>query len=132
MIVTLFVLSVLPCMLADVPVEVFSPLIAQKSLATFHALPSPIEYPQYTDAIVGDWMYFAPNTWTSAFFPSSLYLLNTRKELCGATASIDLGTVNWVDLARSASTALVSLDASSRLGHDVGFISDAFVAELTV
>lgn len=131
MIVTLFVLSSLPFVLAVVPPEVFSSVIAQKSLATFHALPSPIEYPQYTDTTAGNWIYFIPNTWTSAFFPSSLYLLNTRAELCGA-ASNGLGTANWLDLARSTSTALLSLNASAGLGHDVGFISDAFVAELAV
>lgn len=132
MIVILSLLSTLPFVLADVPRELFSPLIAQKSLATFHALPSPIEYPQYTDATAGDWVYFDPNQWTSAFFPSSLYLLNTRAELCGTTASNALGTGDWVCLARSASTALLSLNASAGIGHDVGFISDAFVAELAV
>jgi hypothetical protein len=132
MIVTLFVLSTLSFVLAGVPEEVFSPLIAQKSLATFHALPSPTQYPQYTNTTDGDWIYFVPNTWTSAFFPSSLYALNTRAKLCGATASNGLGTADWLDLARSASTALLSLNASTGLGHDVGFISDAFVAELAV
>ena len=112
--------------------ELFSPLIAQKSLATFHGLPSPIKYPQYTDTTAGDWVYFDPNKWTSAFFPGSLYLLNTRAELCGTTASNAPGTGDWVGLARSASTALLSLNASVRIGHDVGFISDAFVAELAV
>lgn len=132
MIVTLCVLSTLPFVLAGIPGEAFSLLIAQKSLATFHALPSPIHYPQYTDATTGDWMYFSPNTWTSAFFPSTLYALNTRTELCGATASNGLGAADWLDLARSASTALLSLNASAGIGHDVGFISDAFVAELAV
>ena len=132
MIATLFALSTLPFVLAGVPPELFSPLVAQKSLATFHALPSPIEYPQYTDTTAGKWMYFAPNTWTSAFFPSSLYLLNTRAGLCGATASNGLGTADWLDLARSASTALLSVNARSGLGHDVGFISDPFAAELAV
>lgn len=132
MIVTLFVLSTLSFVLAGVPSEVFSSLIAQKSLAAFHALPSSIEYPQYTDTTAGDWIYFVPNTWTSAFLPSSLYLLNTRAELCGTTASNGLGTADWLDLARSASTALLSLNASAGIGHDVGFISYAFVAELAV
>jgi hypothetical protein len=100
MIVTLLVLSTLPVVLADVPPELFSPLIAQKNLATFLALPSPIEYPQYTNTTTGDWVYFDPTTWTSAFFPGSLYLLNTRAKLCGTTASNDLGTADWLDLAR--------------------------------
>lgn len=132
MFVTLFVLSTLPFVLAGVPLEIFSVLIAQKSLATFDALPFPIEYPQYTNSTAGDWIYFDSNTWTSAFFPSSLYLLNTRAELCGATASNGLRMADWLDLARSASTALLSLNANAGLGHDVGFISDAFVAELAV
>lgn len=130
MFVTLFVLSTLPFVLADVPSEVFSPLIEQKIFDTFHALPSPTKYPQYTNA--GDWLYFDPNTWTSAFFPSSLYLLNTRAALCGATASNDASTANWLDLARSASTALLSINANAGIGHDVGFISYAFAAELAV
>ena len=132
MIVTFFLLSTFPFVLADVPLEVFSPLIEQKILATYDALPSPIKYPQYTSTS-GDWMYFDPNTWTSAFFPSSLYLLNTRAKLCGGAASNDLvGTADLVDLARSASTALLSIDASGGVEHDVGFISFAFVEELAV
>ena len=131
MIVTSFVLSTLPFVLAGVSPDLFSSLIAEKSLATFNALPSPIEYPQYTE-ITGEWMYFTSNTWTSAFFPSSLYLLNTRAKLCGATASNGLRTADWLDLARSASTPLLGLNASAGIGHDVGFISEAFVAELAV
>lgn len=131
MVVCLFMLSTLPFVLAYVPPELFSPLIAQKSLATFYALPSPMEYPQYTDT-TGNWIYFDPNTWTSAFFLASLYLLNKRTELCGATASNDLGAANWLQLARSASTALLSPNVGIGIGHDVGFISEVFGAELAV
>lgn len=131
MVVYLFMLSTLSFVLANVPPELFSPLIAQKSLATFNALPSPVEYPQYTDT-TGNWMYFDPDTWTSAYFPSSLYLLNKRTELCGATASNDLGAANWLDLARSASTALLSPNVGLGVGHDVGFISMVFGEELAV
>ena len=132
MLITLFVLSTLPFVLAHVPSELFLPLIPQKIKDTYHALPSPIKYPHYTDTTVGHWKYFDPNTWTSGFFPSSLYLLNSRAKLCGATASNGLGEVNWLDLARSASTALQSLDADYGIGHDVGFISFPFVEELAV
>lgn len=131
MIVTLSALSTLPLLLAAVPSELFSPLIAEKGLSTFLGQPSPIGYPQYTNTTSNEWIYFDPNAWTSSFFPSALYLLNARIELCGATSD-DLGTANWLALARSITGPLISLNASAGLGHDVGFISNAFVAELAV
>lgn len=132
MLATLFVLSTLPFVLAAVPSELFSSLIPQKVFATFQALPSPIQYPQYTNTTTNDWIYFNPFTWTSAFLPTIGYAINTRTELCGTTSSNSQGMTDWLDLARSASNGLLPLNASNGIGHDVGFLSFAFVEELAV
>lgn len=118
--------------LASAPSQLFSPLIPQKVLATFNALPSPVQYPQYTDTTTGKWQYFTPWTWTSGFFPVTGYALNTRKTLCGGTPANGLGVADWLALGRSASTGLIGLDASHGIGHDVGFLSFPFVEELTI
>jgi len=118
--------------LAAIPPELFSPLIPQKVLNTFNALPSPIQYPQYTDTVAGTWLYFSPNTWTSGFFPATGYALNTRKALCGATPTNGLGRGDWLSLARSASNGLLSINADDGIEHDVGFISFPFVEELAL
>lgn len=80
------------------PPELFSSLIPQKILSTFQALSSPIQYPQYTDTITGDWIYSNPFTWTSDFLPTIGYAVNTRAELCGATSSNSLAVADWLDL----------------------------------
>ena len=129
-IISSFPLSALA--LTSIPSELFSSLIPQKVLNTFQALPSPIQYPQYTDTVAGEWLYFEPNTWTSGFFPATGYALNTRKALCGTTPTNGLGVADWLDLGRTASDGLLSLDASHGLEHDVGFISFAFVEELAL
>ncbi|KAF7353694.1 Glycoside hydrolase family 88 protein [Mycena venus] len=115
-----------------VPAQLFSNLIPQKVLATAKALPAPIQYPQYTDTSVGDWQYFVPDTWTSGFFPTTLYALNTRKTICGATAANGLGAANWLTLGRAASNGLIPLEAHNNQGHDVGFLSFPFVEELAI
>ncbi|TFK43016.1 glycoside hydrolase family 88 protein [Crucibulum laeve] len=117
---------------ATPPTQLFSPLIPAKVLATFGALPKPIQYPQYTDTSAGKWLYFIPDTWTSGFFPTTPYALNTRKTLCGATPQNGLGSADWVALGRSASSGLVPLEIKNGQGHDVGFLSFPFVEELAV
>ncbi|CAA7265376.1 unnamed protein product [Cyclocybe aegerita] len=118
---------------AQFPPELFSPLIPSKILATTNALPNPIQYPQYTDARnPGRWLYFSPNTWTSGFFPVTLYELNTRRQRCGVTQANGLGAADWLALGRAASNGLLNLNADSGIGHDVGFISFPFVEELAI
>ncbi|KAJ7460940.1 glucuronyl hydrolase [Mycena galericulata] len=112
--------------------QLFSNLIPQKVLATAKSLPAVIQYPQYTDTSVGDWLYFSPDTWTSGFFPATLYALNTRKKLCGATASNGLSAADWLDLGRAASNGLIPLELQNTVGHDVGFLSFPFVEELAI
>ncbi|KAJ3500762.1 hypothetical protein NLJ89_g9646 [Agrocybe chaxingu] len=119
--------------LAQFPPELFSPLIPSKILATTNALPNPIQYPQYTDARnPGRWLYFSPNTWTSGFFPVTLYELNTRRQRCGVTQANGLGVADWLALGRAASNGLLNLNADTGIGHDVGFISFPFVEELAI
>lgn len=114
--------------LGQVPQELFSPLIPQKVLATYRASPN-LQWPQWTDS-AGRWLYFPPRTWTSGFFPATLYELNKRRILCGATDANQLGIADWLALGRSNSRGL-PLDAGG-VGHDVGFISFPFVEELAM
>ncbi|KAG5639511.1 hypothetical protein H0H81_000656 [Sphagnurus paluster] len=128
------ILSILAtCALASTaatpPAELFSPLIPQKVLAAFKALPNPIKYPQYTTT-TGTWQFFSPDTWTSGFFPVTGYEVNTRRTLCGATPANGLGSADWVALARAASNGLISLENGNGQGHDQGFLSFPFVEEL--
>ncbi|KAF9484890.1 glycoside hydrolase family 88 protein [Pholiota conissans] len=117
---------------ASTPDQIFSPDVPLKVSNAFKALPTAIQYPQYTDTNAGNWLDFSPNTWTSGFFPATGYALNTRKQLCGATPANGLGMADWLDLGRAASNGLLTLDADHGIGHDVGFISFPFEEELLV
>ncbi|KAJ7349077.1 glycoside hydrolase family 88 protein [Mycena albidolilacea] len=129
-----YLLAILAPLVATqtVPAQLFSSLIPQKVLATAKALPGPIQYPQYTDTSAGAWQYFVPDTWTSGFFPTTLYALNTRKTLCGATPANGLNAANWLTLGRAASNGLIPLETHNGQGHDVGFLSFPFVEELAI
>ncbi|KAF8061608.1 glycoside hydrolase family 88 protein [Lyophyllum atratum] len=116
---------------STVPNELFSPLVPQKVLATFKALPIPTKYPQYTTTS-GTWQYFSPDTWTSGFFPVTGYELNTRKNLCPATPANGLGIADWLAVGRAASNGLIPLENGNGQGHDQGFLSFPFVEELIV
>lgn len=116
---------------ATVPSELFSDLVPSKILATTKLLPSPLTYPQYTSTS-GSWLLFSPDTWTSGFFPSTLYALNTRKTLCGATSANGLGAADWLDLGRYLSSGEISLEGGNSEGHDQGFLSFPFVEELAM
>lgn len=134
MLTPIYLLSVFAPLIATqtVPAQLFSGLIPQKVLATAKSLPAPIQYPQYTDTSIGDWLDFVPDTWTSGFFPTTLYALNTRKTLCGATSANGLSAADWLNLGRSASNGLIPLEIKNSQGHDVGFLSFPFVEELTM
>ncbi|KAH7927061.1 glycoside hydrolase family 88 protein [Leucogyrophana mollusca] len=109
------------------PEELYSSLIQQKVLKIAQDEPNPAQYPQYTDRVAGVWQYFVPNTWTTGFFPATLYELNTRAQLCKLQDQPD-----WVDLGRQWSTAEILLETNNTVGHDVGFLSFPFVQELSV
>lgn len=111
----------------SLPAELFSPLVAQKVLATAKTVQNPPKYPQWTDREQGVWQYFAPDTWTSGFFPATLYALNTRAAVCPTD---DLKATDWVSLAQTWSTAEVPSETKTGVGHDVGFLSFPFAEEL--
>ncbi|KAH9948114.1 glycoside hydrolase family 88 protein [Amylocystis lapponica] len=113
----------------ELPEELFSPLVAQKILATALAPPSPIEYPQYTDRTAGIWRYFTPDLWTTGFFPATLYAMHTRAQLCPANSGNE---TQWLELGRQWSTPEIPLEAKNKVEHDVGFLSYPFVDELAV
>lgn len=111
----------------SLPAELFSPLIAQKVLTTAQTTQNPAQYPQWTNRDQGVWQYFSPDTWTSGFFPTTLYALNTRATICPTD---DLKATDWVLLAQRWSTAEVPLETKTSVGHDVGFLSFPFAEEL--
>lgn len=112
--------------------NLFSPLIPQKVANTFNALPNPVKYPQWTDTTAGNWILFNPDSWTSGFFPVTLYELNTRQKLCGVTPANGLGAANWLASGRAASNGLISLQNGNGQGHDQGFLSFPFGEELAM
>ena len=113
---------------ASPPPELLSSLILQKVSQAALNNTTPPSYPEYTDSS-GKWQYFIPDTWTSGFFPSMLYALNTRVGLCNNSTSIQ---TDWLSEARRWSSAEVPLEAQNTEGHDVGFLSFPFVQELLV
>jgi hypothetical protein len=111
-------LSVLAPLVAaqTIPAQLFSNLIPQKVLATAKSLPASIQYPQYTDTSAGKWIDFVPDTWTSGFFPTTLYALNTRKNLCTATPANGLTAADWLTLGRATSNGLIPLETHNGQG----------------
>ena len=108
------------------PPELFSSLVEQKVLHIAQNEPSPPMYPQYTDRVQGIWQYFnVNNTWTTGFFPATLYALNTRDTLCNKGSIAD-----WVQLGGSWSAGIVPFEKVNGLEHDVGFVSFPFQEEL--
>lgn len=119
-----------------IPSELFSSLVPQKVLSTAQSTQSPPKYPQWTDRNQGAWQYFTPDTWTSGFFPSTLYALNTRAQLCNKTQGTSgdggLKETDWVGLGRMWSAAEVPSETKTGVGHDVGFLSFPFADELAL
>ncbi|KAG8738448.1 hypothetical protein FRC10_006824 [Ceratobasidium sp. 414] len=107
--------------------QLTSPLIATKLEKTTSTLGSPPTYPQWTYLSgSGSWQYFPAATWTSGFFPASLYLMNTRKsELCKTDSST--GQTGWLAAAEKWMQGLdpVANPNAGLFGvrHDVGFLS---------
>ena len=121
---------VVPCALAtdlSLPAELFSPLVAQKILATAQTVQSPVKYPQYTDRVKGVWDYFNPDTWTSGFFPSTLYALHERASLCPAP---ELNATDWLLLGQTWSAAEVPSDTI--LASNTSSISITKIAASTI
>ncbi|KAK0185876.1 glycoside hydrolase family 88 protein [Armillaria mellea] len=116
--------------LPDVATELYSSLIPSKVLATANKLNN--QFPQYTDPTAGAWQLFVADTWTSGFFPATLYALETRKTLCGATSANGLNVADWADLGRKTGAGLAALTTKNSVGHDVGFLSFPYVDELSI
>ncbi|KAJ8522658.1 hypothetical protein ONZ45_g784 [Pleurotus djamor] len=127
---SLFFAFFTPFVVATTPPELFSPLVAQKILATAKTLPNPMRFPQFTDSSAGKWQLFNPDTWTSGFFPVTLYEMNRRQMLCGNSKG--LGDADWVTLGQAWSTGEIPLQTKTGVGHDVGFLSFPFVEELKI
>ncbi|KZP23572.1 glycoside hydrolase family 88 protein [Athelia psychrophila] len=109
---------------ANPPAQLFSPIIQQKVglTAQTYAASSP-QYPEYTNA-AGKWLDFGVNTWTTGFFPTTLYALNTRARLCGTSDG-----PSWLALGRKWIAGIIPIETVNSLQHDVGFVSYPFVEE---
>lgn len=114
---------------AQIPQELYSPLLYSKVAQTANNQPNPPRYPQYTDRVRGEWRFFdTANTWTTGFFPATLYALNEREDLCpGSTGGFD-----WLALGRQWAAGIVPFDVNNHFEHDVGFVSYPFQYELTL
>ena len=124
-----FVLSALPVSwAADPPMQLYSPLVSSKILATAGDRRDGKSYPHNTDQVNGIWNYVKTNWWTSGFFPATLYSVNRRSELCPNTVD----RVDWVNLGQVWSADLTTLLINNTVGHDVGFISFPFADELAM
>ncbi|VDB83251.1 unnamed protein product [Peniophora sp. CBMAI 1063] len=119
---------------ADLPSELFDSSIAVKLRATYQAQPPvPSQWPQYTFPN-GTWRYFGGNTWTTGFFPATMYAMAERAGLC---PELGLNASEWIEYGRGSSSgeipgSTLSATAQSQLEHDVGFVSFPFQAELLV
>ncbi|KLO10657.1 Six-hairpin glycosidase [Schizopora paradoxa] len=113
----------------SLPSELYSSSIGSKILAIANKEPAPPTYPQYTDRSQGTWQYFNPNTtWTTGFFPATLYAMHTRQTLCPS----ENDNTDWVTLGRSWSTGIIPFETHNGLEHDVGFVSFPFQEELQI
>lgn len=111
----------------SLPSELYSSTIGSKIFAIAEKEPAPPLYPQYTDRTQGTWQYFDPNTtWTTGFFPATLYAMHTRQTLCPSESD----ETDWVSLGRSWSTGIIPFETHNDLQHDVGFVSFPFQEEL--
>lgn len=109
---------------ASPPAELYSSIIQQKVNATAQTYtPSAPKYPEYTSQ-TGQWQDFNANTWTTGFFPATLYALNTRAALCGTSDG-----PAWLNLGRTWIGGEVPVEVNNTLEHDVGFVSYPFVEE---
>lgn len=112
---------------ASVPAQLYSPIIAQK-LASFASSYNGT-YPQWTDhANPARWINFPADKWTSAFFPATLYEMNTRRTLCPDLAGG--AKADWLGLGRGWDDGLIPLEIKNTVNHDVGFLSFPFIEEL--
>ncbi|KAH7104061.1 Six-hairpin glycosidase [Auriculariales sp. MPI-PUGE-AT-0066] len=111
------------------PLTLFDPLVASKVYAT--AQGDPTMYPTITTD-GGEWVLSPADTWTSGFFPATLYEMYKRECLCTGSTLVNGSAPDWLALGRSWSTALVGLHWNNVQGHDVGFLSWPFGEDLDV
>ncbi|KAH7104068.1 Six-hairpin glycosidase [Auriculariales sp. MPI-PUGE-AT-0066] len=113
------------------PATLFDPLVASKVLATAKTVQNPPKIPSITSTS-GTWTWSSANSWTSGFFPATLYQLSKRECMCSGSTSVNGSTPDWRGLGRTWSAALVPLHWHNGVGHDVGFLSWPFVDELAL
>ena len=111
----------------NIPPELYSPLITQRLIATGKTSTNPSQYPEWTTlppygGQEGVWQYFPTSTWTSGFFPASLYLAAERNAICpqgdmvsgpDASTMITQGAA-WAE-------PLKTLETTNTVKHDVGY-----------
>ncbi|KAF8308233.1 glycoside hydrolase family 88 protein [Clavulina sp. PMI_390] len=112
--------------------DVYSPLISSKLKITTNPSNYSALYPQVTDhGNPARWQYLDINQWTTGFFPATMYEMARRKTLCPNSPNFE-DNVDWLERGRIWSEAILPMDNGNAQGHDQGFLSLPFVAELAV
>ncbi|KAF8308231.1 glycoside hydrolase family 88 protein [Clavulina sp. PMI_390] len=112
--------------------DLYSSTISSKLQVTTNPSNYSSLYPQITDhGNPAKWQYLNVNQWTTGFFPATMYEMARRKTLCPNTSSFNDG-VDWLERGRVWSAAILPMDNGNAQGHDQGFLSLPFVAELAV
>lgn len=110
----------------QIPIELYSPLIPQKLLATSQKFTATnTTYPQWTTITPSDgkWVFFKTDTWTSGFFPASLILMYERGQLCGDGSLVSQqDAATSLNQGRTWSVPLTSLETTNNVKHDVGCV----------
>ncbi|GAA5910997.1 hypothetical protein JCM6882_006743 [Rhodosporidiobolus microsporus] len=102
----------------SIPPELFSSETYSRVLALANSSTRPSSWPEYTGDD-GSWSLQPETDWTSAFFPTSLFLLHERSLLCPQ----ENDDTDWLSLARAWSAALYnpSEEVVASWTHDIGF-----------
>lgn len=119
------VLCLLTCSAITPPKDLYAKTISTKLSRTTKNYAG--TYPQVTNhGNPATWVLISPASWTSSFFPATMYELHRRQTLCPSHSD----GVNWLTRGRKWSDAVLAMSNGNHQGHDQGFLSFPFVEEL--
>jgi hypothetical protein len=115
------------------PSDLYSHSISTKLNTTTDPTKYTDVYPQVTTTTTTDsdpakWQYLSADQWTTGFFPATMYEMNRRQRICPVYSD----GIDWLMRARKWSDGLVPLTNGNSQGHDQGFLSFPFIAELAL
>lgn len=119
------VLCLITCSAITPPKDLYAKTISTKLTRTTKNYAG--TYPQVTNhGNPATWVLISPASWTSGFFPATMYELHRRQTLCPSHSD----GVNWLTRGRKWSDAVLAMSNGNNQGHDQGFLSFPFVEEL--